>query len=960
MRRLLFLLCFILIYPLYAYKILFDYTKDETAGNADWVIDRDFPLPRPLNPQNENDWDGAISAFGVAIVNQLGDTVFTLHNYPITYHNPHNPYDLSNFDVFVIPEPQNPFTTSEKDAIKRFVENGGGLFIISDHNNSDRNHSGWDSPRVLNDLGSGELFGMHFNITNESNNYFTYTSHNINTFAPITDGPFGTVYALAFHGGTSITLRQDLNPHVRGIVFKNQDNTGCMFAISTYGRGRVAGLGDSSPLDDGTGDPHDRLYDGWNETGGSHISLFLNTIAWLEGRGENSQELAFSMDGIIDSTASLIMSNSNLYLYASSSDSAVYVGLKFKESGRIYAILSGRPDHDVPVPWGREGYIKNFSFYVVYSGATGEVSVRDSLGLPFMGNVQKASSDSVLEFVFSRDYLRGDTFYLFAGIFSPLTYSMEYTLPAGENGEFSYVPVYLEVGGEEGVKPPIISQGFTEPVSFYAEEPFSIYTYVFDNTQSPSVQLVYRVGEGPWSTVYPDSMSGGRYYFGFSGIPSTAPMTYYFRAQDGEGHIDSTILYKLSIVDNPYRVYFEEDTLIRKLTAFIDSATSSIDICMYEVFNPEVDSALIRAHSRGVKIRIITDSSYYDRDGIVQLINAGIPVINEGIGANSANHIMHNKFMIRDFQDSDTTNDVLWTGSFNASEELHVDNVITVKSHTLCRLYEKEFNQMWGSDTQTPDSDNAKTGRRKSDVLWTHGIKIGQDSVYLFFSPQDSAIQYIINLVNHARSEIRYLIFSFTRSDLKDALISAKNRGVDIKGVHENNSRDEDRLNTVFNDLKDAGISVYWAAVPSGYTFLHDKVMIIDSEYVITGSMNWTNGANDNNDENILIVKNKRLAGIYLSKFWEVYQNSIRPHIDLSQKNSPSLVCSAKNGHIFFVSKGLLNTTYPLVIYDPDGRGIKKIDNGSLLLKTLKDLPEGVYIIKGRDGQSLYRAIKLK
>ena len=51
------------------YKVLFDNTKAETAGNADWVIStsQPDPLSQNANPSSETSWTGAISAWGVAL-----------------------------------------------------------------------------------------------------------------------------------------------------------------------------------------------------------------------------------------------------------------------------------------------------------------------------------------------------------------------------------------------------------------------------------------------------------------------------------------------------------------------------------------------------------------------------------------------------------------------------------------------------------------------------------------------------------------------------------------------------------------------------------------------------------------------------------------------------------------------------------------------------------------------------
>ncbi|MDD3626228.1 MAG: lamin tail domain-containing protein, partial [bacterium] len=262
-------------------KILFDYTKDERAGNADWVIDTNYPIPYPTNPTAEDDWAGAISAWGYAMYLQ-GHTCHTLTTtYGITYGNGSNPYDLSNYDVFVVCEPQNQFTSGEKTAILNFVNAGGGLFMVADHYGSDRNGSGWDSVEIWNDLGSETYFGLHFQGSGESYNNITYTSTRVSTDAgdPITRGPNGDVNSFAFHGGTTVTLNTGNNSTATGHIWYDSSHNYVMFATAEYGSGKVCAVGDSSPADDGTGYSGDELYDGWNEA--NDDTAFINGMSWL-------------------------------------------------------------------------------------------------------------------------------------------------------------------------------------------------------------------------------------------------------------------------------------------------------------------------------------------------------------------------------------------------------------------------------------------------------------------------------------------------------------------------------------------------------------------------------------------------------------------------------------------------------------------------------------------------------
>jgi len=73
----------------------------------------------------------------------------------------------------------------------------------------------------------------------------------------------------------------DLPPAVRARLF----SSGAFFATSTFGSGRVAFWGDSSPIDDGTGRSGNTLYDGWNDTGATYAAPALNATEWLAGSG---------------------------------------------------------------------------------------------------------------------------------------------------------------------------------------------------------------------------------------------------------------------------------------------------------------------------------------------------------------------------------------------------------------------------------------------------------------------------------------------------------------------------------------------------------------------------------------------------------------------------------------------------------------------------------------------------
>lgn len=93
-----------------------------------------------------------------------------------------------------------------------------------------------------------------------------------------------------FANGTTATLKPADNSAVKGLVYRSgySGNTGAFFVTSAFGKGRVAFWGDSSPIDDGTGQSGNTLYDGWNDSGATNAALALNATAWLAGSGADS------------------------------------------------------------------------------------------------------------------------------------------------------------------------------------------------------------------------------------------------------------------------------------------------------------------------------------------------------------------------------------------------------------------------------------------------------------------------------------------------------------------------------------------------------------------------------------------------------------------------------------------------------------------------------------------------
>jgi len=310
------------------YKVLFDATHGEIAGNADWIIStsQPDPLAQNANPTSETSWTGAISAWGVALQRSGRYSLKTLPSGGrITYGDTSNAQDLKNYNTFVLPEPNVVLAAAEKTAIMNFVKNGGGLFMVSDHTGSDRNSDGWDSPAILNDLmtnnsvDSTDPFGYSIDLLN-------IASENPNVIGasagsdPIIKGPFGTATGTIIRNGTTVTLKPADNSAVRGEIYRTgysaSGTTGVEVATSTFGSGRVMFIGDSSTIDDGTGQSGNTLYNGWNDPAGTDSQVMLNGTEWLSSGGGGATGVSVanpgSQTGTVGTAKSLQLSASDL------------------------------------------------------------------------------------------------------------------------------------------------------------------------------------------------------------------------------------------------------------------------------------------------------------------------------------------------------------------------------------------------------------------------------------------------------------------------------------------------------------------------------------------------------------------------------------------------------------------------------------------------------------------------
>lgn len=296
-----------------------------------------------------------------------------------------------------------------------------------------------------------------------------------------------------------------------------------------------------------------------------------------------------------------------------------------------------------------------------------------------------------------------------------------------------------------------------------------------------------------------------------------------------------------------------DNTMCQALLKEIENAQSSIDIASYELFGvPSIIEAVKKAKERGVRIRFITDNSTLTRTfQEIKPEELAEEVGDDGISKDS-HRLMHNKFFI--FDDKK-----VWTGSANITPTsisgFNANTSLLINSEDIAKIYKEEF-------------ENFITEKYHSSKKKVSGFD-SSGNISVFFSPKDNTINSVIlDEIRNAKKYIHISAYIITHKNFTDELISAHNRGVEVKVITDANSA-RNKYST-HKSLREAKIPVKSENFAGT---MHMKNMVIDGETVITGSMNFTKSGEKYNDENTLIIKDKNIAENFekvFQKIWEL------------------------------------------------------------------------------------------
>jgi len=303
--------------------------------------------------------------------------------------------------------------------------------------------------------------------------------------------------------------------------------------------------------------------------------------------------------------------------------------------------------------------------------------------------------------------------------------------------------------------------------------------------------------------------------------------------------------------------------LDEELAAVIEQAESSVDMVAYDLDLDSVVSALIAAHRNGVQVRVVVESDNADEQAVADLRQAGVPLVEDERDSG----LMHNKFVVIDGQ-------WVWTGSWNLTYNgtyRNNNNVVLIASPALAENYTAEFEEMFtGQFGPTSPADTPHP-----QVIITVETGTGEEKqvqrveVENYFAPEDQVAAQVIAEIEGAQERIRFMAFTFTSDEIADAMLERARAGVVVQGVIE--SRNAGGEYSEYQRLQAAVHDV----LPDGNPYImHHKVIIIDDATVILGSYNFTASAEEDNDENLLIIHDAEVAALFVAEFGRVYEQA--------------------------------------------------------------------------------------
>ncbi|MFA5146640.1 MAG: phospholipase D-like domain-containing protein [Candidatus Omnitrophota bacterium] len=321
------------------------------------------------------------------------------------------------------------------------------------------------------------------------------------------------------------------------------------------------------------------------------------------------------------------------------------------------------------------------------------------------------------------------------------------------------------------------------------------------------------------------------------------------------------------IKDTPPVAFSTDGGCERQVIEAMGEAERTIDIAIYEFDNRAILAALLKAHERGVKVRVVMDKCNVKRKAAGELKGAGIETVID----KRKSGLMHNKFMIVDDK-------FVVTGSYNWTEKAndYRENTIVLGC---AEPFREEFERIFGG---------VLSGRSPP------GARGPPSRIKALFSPHGGChdeIKRIIEDTKAAKSAhpeypqtIDIALYYFTDRDIAGTLFEAKEAGVDVRIILDKTQKRlsygiEEFLRGLEREAERkradgqvrGSLIIRYHRIPHG--IMHNKFALI-GQNTLTGSYNWTAAAEKKNSENLVVIPGRvRDYEEEFERIWKDYES---------------------------------------------------------------------------------------
>jgi len=142
------------------------------------------------------------------------------------------------------------------------------------------------------------------------------------------------------------------------------------------------------------------------------------------------------------------------------------------------------------------------------------------------------------------------------------------------------------------------------------------------------------------------------------------------------------------------------------------------------------------------------------------------------------------------------------------------------------------------------------------------GGSVASDGDDACFSPGDDCLNRIIHRLNTAKSTVDICVFTITDDRISQGILAAHRRGVKLRIITDN-----DKANDLGSDVPRFIEAKIPLKVDHSPYHMHHKFAIFDGQRLLNGSYNWTRGAAEQNEENIVDCRDRKLIAIFQNEF---------------------------------------------------------------------------------------------